>query len=386
MTPSDRLRELALRSGFDRVGIASLDRATTGESFLRWLADGAQAGMGYLERRVEVRLDPRQLLPGARSAICVALRYWPLGVESDASNDLWPGVARYARGRDYHDLMLDRLKQLEEEIRDEFPGSLTRRYVDTGPVLERDLAARAGLGSFGKNTNLLNPDMGSWFLLGEILTTLELPSDSAVADLCGTCSLCLEACPTGALTEAYKLDSRLCISYWTIEHRGSIPAGMRPEVGSWVFGCDVCQEVCPANAELGAASHPELEPPDQRKDLSLTGLLGMSREEYVEAFRGSAMKRSKLSGLKRNAAIVMGNSGDSRYSVPLLAALRDDDAMLREHAAWALGRIAAGGGLRDRAVRDALEMSLETESDPEVRAELGAALAAAGAAAGPDRA
>lgn len=339
---AERLRNLALELGFDRAGVARIDRAETADSFVRWLDQGRHAGMAYLERAVERRLDPREVLPGAKTAICVALRYWPLEGESRGEeSDLWSGVARYARGRDYHDVMLERLERLERRIADDFPESATRRYVDTGPVLERDLAAKAGLGSFGKNTCLLDSEMGSWFLIGEVLTTLDLEPDGRVADLCGTCTMCLEACPTGALTGPYQLDSRLCISYWTIEHRGAIPVEMRDRLEEWVFGCDVCQEVCPANVDRPPATHPEFGLPDGRRRLTLAGLLGLDREEYVEAFRGSPMKRAKLGGLKRNAAIAMGNSGRDGYLEPLRAALEDEDGVVREAARWAIDRIAS---------------------------------------------
>ncbi len=378
MTRAESLKRVAERIGFDRVGVAAVGPAATGRAFLEWLADGEQAGMGYLARRVERRLDPREVLPGARSALCVALRYWPLSgaLEAGAGDDLWSGVARYARGLDYHDVMLERLERLELEIATAIPGTRTRRYVDTGPILERDLAAKAGLGAFGKNCNLLDPKMGSYFLLGEVLTTAELEPDSPIADLCGTCTRCLEACPTGALIEPYRLDSRLCISYWTIEHRGTIPEAVRPGIGDWVFGCDVCQEVCPANVELEPAHHPELELADKRRELSLTDLLRLDREEYVERFRGSPMKRAKLEGLKRNTAVAMGNRADRRYLEPLSEALEDDDDGVRQHAAWALGRLVVSDDETIRGRRSRLEAALASETVAVVRAEIQAALEA----------
>jgi len=301
------LKSWALEAGFDRAGVAALGPPEHGSAFVQWLERGDHAAMGYLERRVEERLDPRRLLPGARSALCVALQYSPLSGEAEATGDLWPRVARYARGRDYHDLMGERLKRLGERIESAFPGSATRTYVDTGPVLERELAARAGLGAFGKNTMLLHPRGGSWFLIGELLLTLDLTPDLPLADLCGSCTRCLEACPTGALVGPYRLRSDLCISYWTIEHRGEIPPPAQPLLGGWVFGCDICQEVCPWNAAPPAADHPELRLPPERAELTLAGLLTLTREEYVERFRGSPMKRAKLEGLRRNAALAAAN-------------------------------------------------------------------------------
>jgi epoxyqueuosine reductase len=338
---AELLKSWALAAGFDRAGVAALGPSATGEAYLRWLARGDHAGMGYLERRIEARLDPATVLPGARSALCVALQYWPLSKEVEPAGDLWPRVARYARGRDYHEVMGERLAGLARRIEGAFPGAATRAYVDTGPVLERELAARAGLGAVGKNTNLLHPEAGSWFLLGELFLTLDLDPDLPLADLCGSCTRCLDACPTGALPEPYRLDANRCISYWTIEHRGAIPEAMRGAMGEWVFGCDVCQEVCPWNAAPPEAEQPELALPAARAELDLAGLLALSREGYVARFRGSPMKRAKLEGLQRNAAVAMGNRGDGRHLPALARALEEAEPEVAEAAAWALGRIAA---------------------------------------------
>ena len=364
------LKRWALEAGFDRAGIAVLERAAHGEAFLRWLDAGHQAGMGYLERGTERRLDPRLLAPGARSMLCVALRYRVPADEETLDGDLWPRVARYARGDDYHDLVGRRLEGLCRRIEDRFPGTVTRPYVDTGPVLEREWAARAGLGAIGKNTNLLHPEDGSYFLLGEILLGLDLEPDPPLADLCGSCRACLDACPTGALAAPYLLDSRLCISYWTIEHRGAIPAQVRPLLEDWVFGCDVCQEVCPWNAAPEPATDPALAAPERRRGLGLVDLLQIQRDDYEERFRRSPMKRAKRSGLRRNAAVAMGNRRQERYVPSLARALHGgEDAEVRSHAAWALGRI---GGAEARA---ALSGALASEARTEVRAEVEAALA-----------
>jgi epoxyqueuosine reductase len=370
---ADLLKSWALEAGFDRAGVARLDPLEHGEAYLRWLDRGDQAEMAYLERRAELRLDPSQVFPGARSVLCVALQYHPLSKEDrerqpEPRGDLWRRVARYARGQDYHDVMADRLKAVEARVRKGFPGCETRRYVDTGPVLERELAARAGLGVVGKNTLLLHPEAGSWFLLGELFLSLDLSPDQPLADLCGDCTLCLEACPTDALPEPYRLDSNRCISYWTIEHRGPLPPVARRGVGGWVFGCDVCQEVCPWNAEPAGAVHPEMELPTERAELDLARLLRLPREEYVERFRGSPMKRAKLTGLQRNAAVAMGNRLEARYVAPLAEALREAEPLVRGHAAWALGRI---GG---EEARRTLEEALEREVDEGVRVEIAAAL------------
>jgi epoxyqueuosine reductase len=370
---ADLLKSWALEAGFDRAGVAQLGAVEHGEALVRWLDRGDQAGMGYLGRRLETRLDSSQVFPGARSALCVALQYHPLYIEEEErqpepAGDLWRRVARYARGKDYHDVMGDRLRTLEDRVRAAFPGCETRRYVDTGPVLERELAARAGIGVVGKNTMLLHPEGGSWFLLGELFLSLDLAPDQPLADLCGSCTRCLDACPTGALAEPYRLDSNLCISYWTIEHRGPLPPEARRMVGGWVFGCDVCQEVCPWNAGAAGAVHPEMELPPERGELTLARLLRLPREEYVERFRGSPMKRAKLEGLQRNAAVAMGNRRESRHVVHLAEALGDGESTVRGHAAWALGRI---GGEEARGV---LEAALAAEEDEAVRMEIRAAL------------
>ncbi len=375
---ADRLVGWALEAGFDQAGVAALTPSEQGGYLRRWLARGEHAGMEWIARRVEVREDPSRLLEGARSALCVVLQYWPLAGQAEPVGDLWPRVARYARGRDYHDVMGKRLKQLAARIREGFVGCGTRPYVDTGPILERELAARAGLGVQGKNTMLLSRDRGSWFLIGEILLTLDLESGGEasavpVTDICGQCTRCLDACPTGALIEPYRLDSNRCISYWTIEHRGDLPPAAREMVGDWVFGCDVCQEVCPWNDRPRsgrplASDHPELTLPPQRAELDLEGLLELDRDGYVKRFQVSPMKRAKLEGLRRNAAVAMGNRGRERY-VPVLAqTLEQAEPALRRHAAWALGRLASA------AARVALERARAVEEDPSVRREIAAAL------------
>jgi epoxyqueuosine reductase len=378
MTPESRtrlLKDWALEAGFDAAGVARIEPSAQGGALLGWVARGDHAGMDWMARATERRLDPARSLDGARSAVCVALRYHPLEGEGEPEGDLWPRVARYARGRDYHDLVTDRLRALEERVAEAFPGTGSRRYVDTGPLLERELAARAGLGVQGKNTNLLSRTMGSWFLLGELLLTLDLAPDPPVADLCGRCTRCLDHCPTGALPEPFRLDANRCISYWTIEHRGDLPPEAREMVGEWVFGCDVCQEVCPWNVrgevrhEWEPADHPELRLPPERRELDLAGLLLLSRDGYAERFRGSPMKRAKHQGLQRNAAVAMGNRRDAAYVEPLAEALATAEPVVRRHAAWALGRIGT------EPARKALEEALGTEADATVRDELRAALA-----------
>jgi epoxyqueuosine reductase len=362
-----RIRTWALEAGFDFAGFAPLGPSRHREFFEAWLARGDHAEMAYLERRVTDRLDPRELVAEAKSVLSVGLRYHPIADERPAAGDLWPFVARYARGEDYHHVMQARLEQLAGRIESDYPGIPIRAYVDTGPVLERELAERAGIGAVGKNTNLLHPEFGSWFLLGELFLNLDLEADPAIADLCGSCSECLEACPTDALPQPYHLDSTRCISFWTIENRGPTPPEVRPQLGQWVFGCDICQEVCPLNEEPSATDHTEFRLPSVRGKLDLIGLLQITREEYVEVFRRSPMKRAKQSGLRRNAAIAMGNSRNPVYLPALETALQSDEALLRSHAAWAIGRIGGPEALA------CLEKRIPGEDDEEVLQELRAA-------------
>ena len=352
--------------GFDAAGIAGVQRSSNGETFTRWLDADYHAGMEYLRHRMDARLDPSLVLDGATSVLCVAMRYAPHESPASEDDDLWPWVAKYAHGKDYHDLMVRKLKLLADRIRDQFPEAAVRWYVDTGPVLERELAARAGLGVVGKNSCLLNREMGSWFLLGELFLTLDLSACEPLSDLCGRCTLCLDACPTDALREPYLLDANRCISFWTIEHREPLPPEARDMTGEWVFGCDICQDVCPWNRrQLPPIRDENLQLSPERRELDLTGLLRIGREEYVEAFRGSPMKRSKQQGLQRNAAVAMGNRGDKRYVSPLGEALESDPhPMVRGHSAWALGKIGNSEAL------GILDRALSNEEDESVCVEI----------------
>lgn len=294
-----RIKSWALEAGFHRAGVTTAEPSDYAEAYAAWIARGDHAGMDYLERNLDRRADLRNTLPSVKSVLCVALDYGDRHADLDGAGDLWPRVARYAHGDDYHLVMEKRLYGLAERIEAAWPGTESKVYVDTGPLLERELAARAGLGAIGKNTMLLHPEAGSWFLLGEILLSLELEPDQPMADLCGTCTECLQACPTGALPEPYRLDANRCISYWTIEHRGEFP-DEAPDMSGWVFGCDICQEACPVNVSPDVEVDPALTLPEHRRHLNLVDLLSMDREEYVERFRRSPMKRAKLEGLKRN--------------------------------------------------------------------------------------
>ena len=353
--------------GFDLANIAALGPAETSREFDAWLAEGRAGTMHYLERGAAKRRDTRLPLPGTTHAIVVALDYG--GREPSGP------VARYARGDDYHDVMDAMLRELHCRVaRDAGREVYGKPYVDTGPLLERDLARRAGLGWFGKNTMLVNPQRGSFFFLGALVLDLELETDAPFeADRCGTCTRCIEACPTGAITAPRELDARRCLSYLTIELREEIPVELRDGVGDRIYGCDVCQEVCPYTrkfskplTELAFAPRPALSGRDART-LAIE-LLSMSQPEFSAAFKGSPMKRAKLRGLKRNAAVVLGNVGSSEDVPALASALSDEEPLVRAHAAWALGRIGSAAALAAVCAR------LSDESDASVIASLQAAL------------
>ena len=326
-----RAREL----GFDRVAIGPAAPPEHGAALEAWLDAGYAGTMSYLDRGRADRLDPARLLTGARSVVAVAMSYNPGAAPTD---DDWRGVSRYARGRDYHDVIRPRLLELGEFIGSAAGASVaSRAAVDSSAVLERDLAARAGLGWIGKNTNLLTPSLGSYFFIGIVLTTAELPFDEREPDRCGTCTACLDACPTRAFVAPYVLDARRCISYLTIEHRGDIAADLAEQIGGWVFGCDVCQEVCPWNRKAEAGREPALGASGSLG--ALESLLELDPPTFRARFRGSALTRTKRAGLLRNAAIVLANRGERRAVGALNRALGDDDPVVRGAAAWALAKL-----------------------------------------------
>ncbi len=371
---TERVKEHARDLGFDQVGVAPAAPGPHSAFLDAWLARGYAAEMGYMAREPEKRKDPRAVLPGAQSVLVCALNYYP-GDEPDAAQEPGRGiVARYARGSDYHEVIRENLLALAEFLQAEAPGPVEcRAYVDTGPVLEREVAALAGLGQFGKNTTLISRTLGSYFFIGVVLTTAALVAESASAkDICGRCTRCIDACPTDALRGPFELDAGRCISYLTIEHRGSIPHALREAIGSRIFGCDICQEVCPWNgrarpaAEPALAAHPESEAP------SLVEILLLSQEEFSARFRGSPIKRAKRRGLARSAAVALGNAGDPAAVPALAAALSDPEPLVRGHAAWALGRIGTPEAL------SALEAAAGRDEEEQVREEIRLALADAG--------
>ncbi len=372
----------ARRLGFDLVGITTPDPPPHLAFFERWLDQGRHGELGYLaaERARERRADPRRILPECRSILALGMRYQPqpggaLGAEQGAG--LRGRTASYAWGEDYHEVLPQRMQALVAFLEAQAGQAVPNRwYTDTGPILERDLAQRAGLGWAGKNSCLIHPELGSYFFLAEILLGIELePDPPFIPDHCGSCRRCLEACPTGCILPDRSLDARRCISYLTIELKGAIPPELRPQLGDWVFGCDICQQVCPWNERFAAptqepafAPRPGLPQPDLIEALSLTP------EEFHRQFRGSPVKRTKRRGYLRNAAVALGNTAPhTPQAEPAARALartlqEDPEPLVRRHAAWALGRFP------DAFARQALRAAIETESDPEVLAEARAAL------------
>jgi len=383
MTLTDAIKTEAGRLGFTLVGVTTSNPPPHLVVFADWLREGRHGEMGYLatEQARQRRADPRQILLGAsaqcQAILVVGMRYPAAGQPSPGERTIAGGqpvgrVAAYAWGEDYHTVLVDRLQQLvafiETQLGIAFPF---RIYTDTGPVLERELAQRAGLGWIGKNTCLINPQAGSYFVLGEVLLGVALEPDAPFdADRCGNCMHCLEACPTGCILPDRTIDARRCISYLTIELKGSIPVELRPEIGQWVFGCDVCQEVCPWNqrfartqGEAAFAPRPGLPAPPLVDELSL------SPQGFNRKFKGSPLKRAKRRGYLRNVAVALGNSADPS-AVPALtqALMQDGEPLIRLHAAWALGQIGS------TAARQSLQAASSTETHPDVSAEILAAL------------
>ena len=352
MAPADAARRLKARArelGFDAAGIAPADPPAHAAWYREWLERGWHGEMGWMAREdaVRRRVSLEDALPGCRSVVVVALSYADgaspdAAAPPEASDPLAPVVARYALGADYHGVFEERLAELAAEVEAIEPDARALPYVDYGPVLERDHAQRAGLGWIGKNTVLIDPELGSWLLLGELLTTLELEPDRPFeADRCGTCARCIEACPTDAIRGPRQLDARRCISYLTIELRGPIPEELRPLIGNRVFGCDICQEVCPWNREVPEGSLAGRPVPFDSMIEWAEDLLELDEDGFRERYRDTALYRARREGLLRNVCVGLGNSGRAE-AVPILERCRDEGGELAaEHAAWALERLRA---------------------------------------------
>ena len=399
------VKQCALEAGFD------LARVTTAREFpsdrqvaLERLEAGLMDGLPwYTEARILRGSDPQQLLPGARSIISLGLSYFNGGDPSNKDpsskyltlkDESKPRgrIARYALGQDYHRVMKARMKAFVQTLSERLDALLdapvdARWYVDDGPMLDRAAAFRSGLGWFGKNTNILTSSHGSWVFLGQVVTNLDLSPDQPLAKSCGTCTLCIEACPTGAIIEPYVLDNPRCISHLTIENRAAIPTEFRAAMDDWVFGCDICQDVCPVNRKAAPAwaPIPMLKPQiggtgnagstqtGQPDLLDLAEILQMTEDDFRARFANSPVKRARLTGLQRNACVALGNSGDLKSATVLLDALGHVESLIRGHAAWALGQMDTAPA------RQGLKEALEVETDPWVRQEIEAALASGGA-------
>ena len=364
---TDDLKREAIRLGFQRVGVCPAITPTGIHRFHEWLEAGYAGEMSYLPSRSAAYEHPRHVLDGSRSLVVMAMNY-----RTDAPRPVSPGqgsISRYAWGpTDYHDLIQIRLKQLRQWVMDRAPTAQVRGVVDTAPLLEREFAQLAGLGWIGKNTLLLNPQIGSWFFLAVLLTDLELEFDEpTTADHCGTCTACLDACPTGAFPQPYVLDATRCVSYLTIELRESIPQSLRSGIGDWLFGCDVCQDVCPWNHRAPLSNEPAFRPGDESNPVTLAELFDLTDESFRQRFRNTPLWRSKRRGILRNAAIVLGNQQVSAATGALKRGLHDVEPIVRAASAWALGQIGGSNAQQAIAVR------LRTETVTEVIDEIIAA-------------
>ncbi|SRR6266496_612017 len=390
MLNSATIKEYAYSLGFDTARITSAEALPEAERVIKErIAQGLMDGLPWFTaERAEVSCHPDALLPGAQSIITLAMCY--LSEQPGETFDSVPRgrISRYGWGDDYHEVIKARLEQftawLREYARKEISNDVeTRLFVDTGRMVDRAVAQRAGLGWYGKNTNILTKGWGSWVFLAEIVTNLPLQTDTPLKTSCGNCEICLHACPTQALPAPYVLDNTRCISFLTIELRGSIPLELRPLMGNLIFGCDICQEVCPVNIvaerRLGLRNTPKTVSREPHKAFrprapvgsspELIPLLSLTEEQFRERFRHSPIRRTKRRGLLRNVCVALGNIGDQQAVPALLGALRDHEPLVRGHAAWALGRI---GG---EEAKQALQLALSAEEDQEVQQEIRCALA-----------
>ena len=328
----------ALAAGFDEARIASAKAPAVLAHFKSWLEAGRAGTMDYLTEQADRRSDVSVAFPWARTIVVAALQYdTPHPYSTKAPGDAW--IARYAWGDDYHEVVRARLEALRAALGAAFGSYESRAYVDTGPVAEKAYAVAAGLGAYGKNTCVLNQRLGSWFFLGVLITDLDLTPDAPTTDICGSCRACLDACPTQAFPEPYVLDARRCISYLTIEVKDAIDPALRESMGRHVFGCDICQDVCPWNRKRLVSGGPSFEPRPGNLAPSFEELAHLSPEEFQQRFRKNPIKRSKRRGLLRNVAVAIGNAGSIEHGVLLEELMTDEDPIVREHAAWGLRRL-----------------------------------------------
>jgi len=362
MMMKDELIDYTRRLGFDAVGVARPEPRTW-ERFAEWIGQGRHGEMAYLVRHKEERRHLSSILDGVKSVIVIAKRY--LTVEQKLDSPFSAKVSRYGWGEDYHRVIGGDLEKICVFITERTDGRHRARWcVDTAPALERDFAAQAGIGWVGKQNSLVNRSLGVWFFLGLVVTTLELETDEPARSHCGTCTRCLDACPSGALPAPNVLDARRCISYLTNSLKGAIPRDLRPLIGNRIFGCDECLEACPWNRFATPSDDPRFSPRHSLNDVDLIDILCLSPQEFNRRFKESQIKWTKRRGLLRNAAVALGNTRDPRAVPALLRALDDTESLIRGHAAWALGQIAT------EAARQGLSDALQRETDESVRHEI----------------
>jgi epoxyqueuosine reductase len=341
-----RIREESKRLGFFQIGVAEARPLPRGSDFQAWLDRGMHGELAYMQKQAAQRKDPGRVLENARSIVVAGMNYYP---GNGLTPDPYQGrIGRYAWGNDYHDVIKPRLEALLEFIQRCQPGTNGICCVDTGPVMEKVWGAETALGWTGKNSLLTARSLGSWFSIGVILLDIELEQDRPERNYCGSCTRCIKSCPTGAILEPYIVDARLCISYLTIEYRGSIPLSLRPLIGNRIYGCDDCLEACPWNRFAVKADPEVFSPREENRSPDLVALANLTPEEFKARFRGSTVLRARRDGFVRNVCVALGNSGDLRAMPALQRAMADESPLVREHAAWALekikGRIAGSGG------------------------------------------
>ena len=359
------IRNKAKELGFAKVGISRAERLDERNGLENWLATGYHGEMHWMGGNTGKRLDPRALLSEARSVISLAANYYT--PQSHSTDRRHGKISRYAWGCDYHLVLKERLRSLVEWIEYNHAEARGLYYCDTGPMMDKAWAHKSGLGWVGKHSNLITRELGSWIFLAEIVLNLDLEPDPEIRNYCGTCHRCLEACPTHAIIAPYVVDARLCISYLTIELRGPIPRELRSMIGSRIFGCDDCQDVCPWNRFATPCDEDRFYPADGNQVPVLTELMRLTREQFEERFRNSPVRRAKYAGFLRNVAVALGNSRDANAVEVLAHALEHAEPLVRSHAAWALGQIGGEESCR------VLEHALKRETDPEVIEEIGAA-------------
>jgi epoxyqueuosine reductase len=365
-TLTERIKARSLTIGFDLVGVSPVEAPTHSQAFADWIRQGYQGEMAYLARTADQRLRPGLYFAWARSAVAVGLNYNTHHMRSGVEEGIRGWISRYAWGDDYHDVMREMLDRLGAAVNEEAGWEVqARAFVDAGPVSDREIAARAGIGWYGKNTNLLALGMGSYFFLGELFLALPLDGDRPLPNTCGQCRLCLDACPTNAFVGPYVLDARRCISYLTIEQKGIIPRDLRSSMGAHIFGCDTCQDVCPYNMKCRPTKEPAFQPRPGRHAPELIPLLDLTEGQFKAKFRGSPILRAKRRGFLRNVCVALGNSRRPEAVPALARTLREDpDALVRAHAAWALGQIGGEGAAA------ALREARAREADATVQAEI----------------